>query len=98
MDSRENINLIYREKVEEIQGAFADYVKSLLASHFNFIINKYSNWKRYPRKVKKFLKKKRWWIIKDYPELLKSENFEVKFENKFDETELPTFTFENFKL
>ena len=93
MDPRENINLIYREKVEEIQGAFADAVKSLLASHFNFIINKYGNWKKYPRKIKKYLKKKKLWFTKDL-RLFDSEDFIIKP----SKTELSTFTFENFKL
>ena len=55
MDTREN--LIYREKVEEIQGAFADAVKSILASHFNYIIKSMVIGKGTLENLKNFLKR-----------------------------------------
>lgn len=65
MGTGENIDSIYWEKVNEIAEFSANCIKSIITSHFNSIVNKYGNWRRYPRKIKKFLKKKQWWNIKD---------------------------------
>lgn len=63
----------YYQKLEEIQDIFCSGVSELLTRHINYIINRYSNWKRYPRKIKKFLKKKQWWELKDNQKLSDGE-------------------------
>lgn len=63
----------YHQKLEEIQNVFCSGVSELLTYHVNYVINRYGNWKRYPRKVKKFLKKKQWWELKDNQKLSDGE-------------------------
>ena len=46
----------YQEKLKELQNTFCEGASSLLTIHINYIIKKYGNWNKYPRKIKKFLK------------------------------------------
>ncbi len=43
----------------------ADTLGELLSKSFNAVIDKYKGWKRYPRKIKKFLKREGWWDVKN---------------------------------
>lgn len=56
---------IYQEKLKEIQKTFCEGASNLLTIHINYIIKKYGNWNKYPRKVKKYLKKKLWWDLRN---------------------------------
>ncbi len=55
----------YGECVGEIQTNIENRVKLII---FNYIlgIGKYCRWDKYPRKVKKMMKKKDWWKYKDF--------------------------------
>lgn len=55
----------YQEELKYIQATFSENASRLLTSHFNCIIKKYSRWNKYPRKIKKFLKKKLWWNLRN---------------------------------
>jgi len=55
----------YQEKLKEIQNTFCEGASNLLTIHINHIIEKYGNWNKYPRKVKKYLKKKLWWDLRN---------------------------------
>ena len=59
MDSREEIS--YFENLQEVQKTFSENIKELFKSQ----ISCYKGWKRYPRKIKKNLKKTFWWNLKN---------------------------------
>ena len=66
----------YFKKLREIQKEFGDGLSQVLINHFNYVIKKYSNWNRYPRKVKKMLKKEKLWELKN-SEFLKRNDVKV---------------------
>jgi hypothetical protein len=67
----------YQEKLKELQNTFCEGASNLLTIHINHIIKKYGNWNKYPRKIKKFLKKKLWWDLRN-SELIKDGELLVK--------------------
>ena len=72
----ENLPKEYFKKLREIQKEFGDGLSQVLTNHFNYVIKKYSNWNRYPRKVKKMLKKEKFWKLKN-SEFLKRDDVKV---------------------
>ena len=66
----------YFKKLREIQKEFGDGLSQVLTNHFNYVIKKYGNWNRYPRKVKKMLKKEKLWELKN-SEFLKRNDVKV---------------------
>lgn len=57
--------MTYEDKLKEVQKTFTDGIETLLKSHTRYIVNRYGCWKKYPRKIKKMLKKRGWWEIKN---------------------------------
>ena len=74
----------YYTKLQEIQTTFCKGLEELSINHVNWIIKKYGGWKKYPRKIKKFLKNKGWWNLKDLSPLQKSD-IKVNIKNYRDE-------------
>lgn len=68
-----SIDWYYPAKLREIQATFCGGLEELFINHVNWIIRKYGGWKKYPRKVKKLLKNKGWWKLKDLSSLQKSD-------------------------
>ena len=58
MDIRENLGQEYLVCTQQLYDKFNTGVNELY-----YIIEKYGNYERYPRKLKKFLNKKQWWEI-----------------------------------
>ena len=54
----------FRQEIEEIKNKFGDGLSKVPTEHTNNIIKKYGNWNKYPRKIKKMLKKEHWWELK----------------------------------
>ena len=54
---------------EKMENLFEQGLNSILRCHINHIIEKYAGWKQYPRKVKKMLKKKGWWDLRNSKKL-----------------------------
>ena len=48
----------YMLELKRIQSTFSEDASKIITNYINYIVKKYGNWKRYPRKIKKFLKKK----------------------------------------
>ena len=80
MDTRKEINEdnLYFNKLQEVKDDFSVGLSKMLIEHYNHIITKYGKWKRYPRKVKKYLKKEQYWNLKE-SKLLKDNDIKVKF-------------------
>lgn len=80
MDTRKEINENnrYTEKLQEIKDEFSRGLSKLLVKHCNHVIVKYGNWKKYPRKVKKYLKKEQYWNLRE-SDLLKDNDIKVEF-------------------
>ena len=72
------IKSLYEEKLKEAQREFAQRLSQILTNHYNHIITTYSGWNRYPRKVKKMLKRENWWGLKD-KNILGPGEIKVKF-------------------
>lgn len=66
----------YFEELKKVQKEFGDGLSQVLTNHFNYIIKKYSNWSRYPRKVKKMLKKEKLWNLRN-SEFLEENDIKV---------------------
>lgn len=73
-----NENNHYTEKLQEIKEEFSRGLSKLLVKHYNHAIIKYGNWKKYPRKVKKYLKKEQYWNLRE-SDLLKDSDIKVEF-------------------
>ena len=58
MDTGVNLGQEYSAHSQQLYDKFNTGVNELY-----YIIEKYGNYERYPRKLKKFLKKKHWWEI-----------------------------------
>ena len=56
----------YMMELKRVQSTFSEDASKIIVSYINYIVKKYGNWKRYPRKIKKFLKKKFWWNLRNY--------------------------------
>ena len=56
----------YSMELERIQSTFSEDASKIITNHINYIVKKYGNWKRYLRKIKKFLKKKFWWNLRNF--------------------------------
>lgn len=67
----------YQEKLQDIQNTFCGGVQDLILIHFNSFIKKYGGWLRYPRKVKKKLKKGTLWNLRHRTELFKKDDFNI---------------------
>ena len=78
------IESCYSTALQKIQKTFCDGLGDLVTGHCNWIINKYGGWKRYPRKIKKSLKRKGWWSIKDLSPVNKGD-FHIKIKNHRNE-------------
>ena len=78
------IESYYSTALQKIQKTFCDGLGDLVTGHCNWIINKYGGWKRYPRKIKKSLKRKGWWSIKDLSPVNKGD-FHIKIKNHRNE-------------
>lgn len=67
----------YTQELEETQKTFSESVEDLFLTHFNNFIKKYGGWKKYPRKIKKRLKKGTLWELRHRTELFKKGDFHV---------------------
>lgn len=63
----------YRQKLKEIQSIFSQEISELVTNHFNYFIDKYGNWDKYPRKIKKKLKKSPLWNLRYHDKIKKDE-------------------------
>ena len=70
----------YPAALKEIQETFCSNLEYSVVNHFNWIITKYGAWNRYPRKIKKFLKRNSWWVIKDMS-LINVEDVKIRIKN-----------------
>ena len=59
MDNRENVE--YFERLKQVQNILSENIKQVVMYNFNYFIDKYGGWKRYPRKIKKKLKRNPLW-------------------------------------
>ena len=55
----------YWEEIEKTKKELSNELIELLFNHFNSMYEKYHDWKKYPRKVKRMLKKEGFWNIKN---------------------------------
>lgn len=55
---------VYFEELKRMQQNTCELLGTALTFYINRIAEKYGNWKRYPRKVKKFLKKRNLWVFR----------------------------------
>ena len=74
----------YIELLEQTQDEYCSLWKALLGKRFS-LLNKYSNWSKYPRKVKKLMKKYNIWNIRYMP-FVNIEKLEIKLRNLGSET------------
>ena len=63
----------YQQKLKEIQDIFCKGISTLVTNHFNYFIDKYGNWDKYPRKIKKKLKKSPLWNFRYHDKIKESE-------------------------
>lgn len=79
MDIREEINHsnYYWERLKQIQNTFCNGVQDLILIHYNSFIKKYGGWPKYPRKIKKRLKKTTLWTLRHRTEIFTKEDFNV---------------------
>ena len=64
MDNREE-EIVFFKILNNIEIEFRDYFENMLFEHLTNMYKKYNNWKKYPRKVKKFLKSIGFWNVKN---------------------------------
>ena len=57
------MNTDYYSELENIEKTFGKNMGELLRTH----INHWSNWNKYPRKTKKYMKKKGFWNLRKCP-------------------------------
>lgn len=55
----------YSEMLKNMEKELCDSLELMLYEHLKSMHEKYGFWLKYPRKVKKFLKKEGFWDIKD---------------------------------
>ena len=75
----------YSEKLKDIQDVFCNGVQDLILIHFNSFIKKYGGWNRYPRKIKKKLKKGTLWNLRHRTELFEKDDFAINMKNTLKE-------------
>lgn len=73
MDTWEEVDNEYFTSLKNIQEESSKKLTELFTKHFNYIIKKYGRWSKYPRKVKKTLKKERWWELRN-SEILENDS------------------------
>lgn len=81
MTVEESINV-----AEKMENLFEQGLNDVLRCHINHIIEKYAGWKHYPRKVKKMLKKKDWWDLRNSKKLEPNDMI-VKLNNEWKYSE-----------
>ena len=64
MDNKQE-EMKYHKEIENMKKELCSFLESLLYEHFKSMHEKYGFWLKYPRKVKKLLKKEGFWNIKD---------------------------------
>lgn len=64
MDNREE-EIKYSEMLKNMKKELCDSLELMLYEHLKSMHEKYGFWLKYPRKVKKLLKKEGFWNIKD---------------------------------
>ena len=67
----------YQQKLKEIQDIFCKGISTLVINHFNYFIDKYGNCYKYPRKIKKKLKKSPLWNFR-YHDNIKKDKIKVE--------------------
>lgn len=67
----------YSQKLKEIQNVFCEGAANLIRAHFNYFIDKYGNWNKYPRKIKKKLKKSPLWNLR-YHDKIKEDELKIE--------------------
>lgn len=73
---------LYSQKLRQIQKIFAEGISDMITNHINFFIEKYGNWEKYPRKVKKKLKKTFLWNLR-YHDKIEEGTIKVKMTYEF---------------
>lgn len=75
----------YWEKLKELEDVFCNGIEDLLLIHLNSFIKKYGGWNRYPRKIKKRLKKGTLWHLRHRTELFEKDDFVISMKNTLKE-------------
>ena len=65
MDYKQEEIAYFVKILNNIETEFRDYFENMLFEHLNNMYKKYNNWKKYPRRVKKFLKSTGFWNVKN---------------------------------
>lgn len=67
----------YQEKLKQVQNIFCNGIQDLILIHYNSFIKKYGGWSKYPRKIKKRLKKTTLWTLRHRTEIFTKDDFNV---------------------